>query len=217
LKIFLDTANIDEIRQGVEMGLVDGITTNPTLVAKEKVKFKDRIIEICEIVDGPVNAEVTGLTADEMVNEAREISEWAKNIVVKIPMTPEGMKAVQRLSKHDIDTNVTLIFSVNQALLAAKAGAKYVSPFIGRLDDAGQDGMALLEEIITVFQNYGIDRCEVLAASLRHPIHVKQALMLGADVATLPYKVFEQLFKHPLTDIGLKRFLDDWESVKGLV
>ena len=217
MKIFLDTANLDEIRQGCEMGLVDGITTNPTLIAREKTKFKDRIVEICGLVDGPVNAEVTSVTADEMISEAREMSEWHKNIVVKIPMIPEGMKAVRGLSKEGIRINVTLVFSAVQALIAAKAGANYVSPFIGRVDDAGQDGMDLLEEIVSVFDNYEFDDCEVLAASLRHPIHVKQAALIGADIATLPFSVFQQLFKHPLTDTGLRRFLEDWESVKGLV
>ena len=174
-------------------------------------------MEICGLVDGPVNAEVTSVTADEMISEAREMSEWHKNIVVKIPMIPEGMKAVRGLSKEGIRINVTLVFSAVQALIAAKAGANYVSPFIGRVDDAGQDGMDLLEEIVSVFDNYEFDDCEVLAASLRHPIHVKQAALIGADIATLPFSVFQQLFKHPLTDTGLRRFLEDWESVKGLV
>jgi len=218
LKFFLDTANVDEIRQGVEMGLVDGVTTNPTLVAREKRKFKETIIEIAELVaPGPVSAEVTALTADDMVSEAREISEWAKNIVIKIPMITEGMKAVQRLSKEDIKTNVTLVFRVEQALLAAKAGASYVSPFVGRIDDIGHDGMEVVDEIIEVFDNYEIERCEIIAASLRHTDHVKQAMLLGVDIATVPFKIFEQIFKHPLTDIGLKRFLDDWEKVKELV
>ncbi len=218
MKIFLDTASIEEIRSGVEMGLLDGVTTNPSLVAKERRKFKETIIEIAELIKPrPVNAEVTGLTADEMIAEAREISEWAKNIVVKIPMIPEGMKAVQQLHLDDIKTNVTLIFSVQQALLAAKAGANYVSPFVGRLDDTGADGMELVEDIVNVFHNYAFDRCEVLAASLRHPMHVKQAMLLGAHVATMPHSVFLQLFKHPLTDTGLKRFLDDWDKVKDLV
>lgn len=218
MKIFLDTANVLEIRKGVEMGLVDGVTTNPTLVAKEKKKFKDTIIEIAEMVaPGPVNAEATSLDAEGMIAEARDISEWAKNIVVKIPMTPAGLKAVQQLRREDIKTNVTLIFSVHQALLAAKAGANYVSPFVGRIDDIGYDGLELVEEIVTVFGNYDIDRCEIIAASLRHIDHVKQTMLIGADIATIPYSVFEQMFKHPLTDIGLKRFLDDWEKVKELV
>lgn len=218
MKIFLDTASIGEIKSGVEMGLLDGVTTNPSLIAKEKKKFKETIIEIAELINPrPVNAEVTGLTADEMLAEAGEICGWAKNVVIKIPMIPEGMKAVQRLSRDGVKTNVTLIFSVQQALLAAKAGANYVSPFVGRLDDTGADGMELVEDIVNLFHNYGFDKCEVLAASLRHPMHVKEAMLLGAHVATMPHPVLLQLFKHPLTDIGLKRFLDDWEKVKELV
>ncbi len=218
MKIFLDTANVNEIRRGVEMGLVDGVTTNPTLVAKEQKKFKDTIIEIAELVHpGPVNAEVISLEAEGMISEAREISEWAKNIVVKIPMTTEGLRAVQQLHREDIKTNVTLIFSVQQALLAAKAGANYVSPFVGRIDDIGYDGIALVEEIVTAYRNYDIDRCEIISASLRHADHIKQTMLIGADIATIPYKLFEGMFMHPLTDIGLKRFLDDWAKVKELV
>jgi len=216
MKLFLDTANLDEIRAGVELGIVDGVTTNPSLVAKEQCKFKDRVIEICELVQGPVSAEVTALEADGMVEQARELSGWHPHVVVKVPCIPEGLKAIKRLKAEEIRTNCTLVFSVNQALLAAKAGATFVSPFCGRLDDIGHDGMGLVAEMREVYDNYGCDAL-VLAASLRHASHVKQAMLLGADISTVPYKVFAQMVKHPLTDIGLKLFLADWEKVKDLV
>lgn len=216
MKIFLDTANLDEIKAGMELGLVDGVTTNPSLVAKEKCKFKDRVIEICELVHGPVSAEVTALDTEGMLSEAREISKWSKYVVVKIPLTTEGLKAIVQLSKEGIKTNCTLCFSANQAFLAAKAGATYISPFVGRLDDVGQDGMGLIEEIRTLYDNYGFET-EILAASLRHTDHIKHCLLLGADVATIPYGVFAKMAAHPLTDKGLAAFLSDWEKVKDIV
>jgi len=216
MQIFLDTANVDEIRQGVAMGLVDGVTTNPTLVAREKRKFRECIEEICSLVDGPVSAEVTATDTEGMIREAREISSWAENIVVKIPMVPEGLVAVRRLTEEGIRTNVTLVFSANQALLAAKAGAYFCSPFIGRIDDIGEDGMEVLSEIVSVYDTYGFET-QVLAASMRHPHHVREAALIGADIATVPFKVFAQLARHPLTDVGIKRFLEDWEKVEDLV
>jgi transaldolase len=216
MKIFLDTANLEEIRAGMDLGLVDGVTTNPSLVAKEQCRFKDRVIEICELVRGPVSAEVTATDTEGMLSEAREISQWSKYVVVKIPLITAGLRAIRQLASEGIRTNCTLCFSVNQAFLAAKAGASYVSPFVGRLDDIGHDGMELIEECRTVFDNYGMET-EILAASLRHPTHVRQALLIGADVATLPFSVFDKLAAHPLTDKGLKAFLDDWEKVKGIV
>lgn len=216
MQIFLDTANVDEIRQGVAMGLVDGVTTNPSLVAREKRKFRECIEEICSLVDGPVSAEVTATDTEGMIREAREISSWAENIVVKIPIVPEGLVAVRALADEGIRTNVTLVFSANQALLAAKAGAYFCSPFIGRLDDIGQDGMEVLAEMVEIYDTYGLDT-QILAASLRHPHHVKSAALIGADIATVPFNVFMQLPRHALTDAGLKRFLEDWEKVKDLV
>ncbi|OPX22736.1 MAG: fructose-6-phosphate aldolase [Planctomycetales bacterium 4484_113] len=216
MQIFLDTANVDEIHQGVAMGLVDGVTTNPTLVAREKRKFRECIEEICSLVDGPVSAEVTATDTEGMIREAREISSWAENIVVKIPMVPEGLVAVRRLTEEGIRTNVTLVFSANQALLAAKAGAYFCSPFIGRIDDIGEDGMEVLSEIVSVYDTYGFET-QVLAASMRHPHHVREAALIGADIATVPFKVFAQLARHPLTDVGIKRFLEDWEKVEDLV
>ncbi len=216
MKIFLDTANLDEIRAGMELGLVDGVTTNPTLVAREQCKFKDRVIEICELVQGPVSAEVTATNFEGMLEEAREISSWSKYVVVKVPLIAEGLRAIRQLTREGIETNCTLCFSLNQAYLAAKAGATYVSPFIGRLDDIGEDGMALIGDMRDVWDRYGF-ATQILAASLRHPAHVRQALLYGADIATLPSKVFEQMVKHPLTDKGLQSFLDDWEKVKGIV
>lgn len=216
MKIFLDTANLDEIRAGMELGLVDGVTTNPTLVAREKCKFKDRVIEICELVQGPVSAEVTATHYEGMLDEAREISSWSKYVVVKVPLIADGLRAIRQLGREGIETNCTLCFSLNQAYLAAKAGATYVSPFIGRLDDVGEDGMALIGDIREVWDRYEFTT-QILAASLRHPAHVRQALLYGADIATLPFKVFEQMVKHPLTDKGLKAFLDDWDKVKGIV
>ncbi len=215
MKFFIDTANLEEIKEAESYGLIDGVTTNPSLVAKEgDIEFETRIKEICEIVDGPVSAEVVGLKAEEMIEEAEELAEIADNVVVKIPMTMEGMKAVKALTAQEIDTNVTLVFSANQALLAAKAGATYVSPFIGRLDDRAADGMNLVREIIQIFDNYGMET-EIISASIRHPMHVKEAALAGADIATIPFNVIEKLSQHPLTDIGIERFLDDWNKTQG--
>lgn len=213
MKLYLDTANLDEIKRVASMGLLDGVTTNPSLVSKEKGEFRDIILNICEVVQGPVNAEVVSLQADEMVKEGRQLAQIHKHVVVKIPMTPEGLVATKKLSSENIPVNVTLVFSPSQALLAAKAGASYVSPFLGRLDDISQVGMELVSEIRAIFDNYDFET-ELLAASLRHPLHVAQAAQIGADIATLPAQVFHMLFKHPLTDIGLKKFLEDWEKVK---
>lgn len=212
MKFFIDTANVKEIKEANALGLVDGVTTNPSLVAKEGRDFKDLIKEICTIVDGPISAEAVSLDADGMIKEARELSKIHKNIVVKIPMTPEGLKAVKVVSKEGIKTNVTLVFSSSQALLAAKAGATYVSPFVGRLDDISHVGMDLIEQILIIFDNYGFET-EVIVASIRNPLHVVDAALMGAHVATIPYNVMLQLSKHPLTDIGIKKFLDDWEKV----
>ena len=213
MKIFIDTANIDEIRRAVALGVVDGVTTNPSLVAREGKPFRQVLLDICEVVDGPVSAEVVSLKAEEMVAEARDLAGVHENIVVKIPMTTEGLKAVHALSAEGIRTNVTLVFSAPQALLAAKAGATFVSPFVGRLDDQGQNGMDLIGQIVTIYRNYGFDT-EVIVASVRHPIHVTEAAMLGADVATIPFKVIEALARHPLTDLGIERFLADWEGYR---
>jgi len=213
MKIFLDTANIDEIRQGVEWGIVDGVTTNPTLIAKEGADFERRVKEICELVQGPVSAEVISLNWAEMVEEARKLAKIDDHVVVKIPMTPDGIRAVKVLSTEGIRTNVTLVFSANQALLAAKAGATYVSPFIGRIDDNGNDGLKLLEEIMEIYINYGFET-EVIAASVRHPMHVVEAARIGVDIATIPFDVLKKMFLHPLTDVGIKRFLADWEAYK---
>ncbi len=213
MKIFLDTANLEEIRQGVEWGIVDGVTTNPTLIAKEGADFEKRIKEICELVQGPVSAEVISLNWEGMVEEARKLAAIDEHVVVKIPMTPDGIKAVKILSAEGIKTNVTLVFSANQALLAAKAGATYVSPFVGRIDDNGNDGLKLLEEIMQIFVNYGFET-EVIAASIRHPMHVVEAALIGVDIATVPFDVLKKMFMHPLTDVGIKRFLQDWESYK---
>jgi transaldolase len=211
LKIFLDTANVAEIREAVAMGCVDGVTTNPTLIAREKGKFEDIIREICEIVKGPVSAEVVSTDADGMVEEAKRLAKIHECVVIKIPMIKEGVKALHRLRELGIRTNCTLVFSSNQALIAAKAGATYVSPFIGRLDDAGHIGMDVIRAI---YENYGYDT-EVIVASVRHPLHVVESAVAGAHVATIPYAVFEKMFKHPFTDQGLKAFLADWEKVKG--
>ncbi len=210
MKLFIDTANVSEIR---EMAwLVDGVTTNPTLVAREKRPFEEVIVEICGIVDGPVSAEVTALGPDGMTSEARELASIHENVVIKIPMTEAGMQVVARLSGEGIRTNVTLVFSANQALLAAKCGATFVSPFVGRIDDVGGDGMGLIAEILGIYANYAFPT-EVLVASVRHPRHVVEAATLGADVATVPYAVLKKLFDHPLTDAGIERFLKDWEEV----
>ncbi|HOC30645.1 MAG TPA: fructose-6-phosphate aldolase [Armatimonadota bacterium] len=211
MKLFVDTASVAEIREAHSWGVIDGVTTNPSLVAKEGVDFKTRILEICDIVDGPISAETVQLRAEEMVPEAREIAAWHPNVHVKIPMTREGMKALKVLSAEGIKTNVTLVFSLNQALLAAKNGATFVSVFLGRVDDIGGDGMAVVRQCVDVFENYGFDS-QVLAASIRHPLHVVQAAEAGAHISTVPYKVIKQMFEHPLTDIGLERFLADWEK-----
>ncbi|MBI3460877.1 fructose-6-phosphate aldolase [Candidatus Acetothermia bacterium] len=213
MKFFLDTANIEEIRKANDMGVLDGITTNPTLLSKEGKDPVKVVKEICSIVDGPVNAEVISTDTDGMLREGYKWAELDKKIVVKIPMTRDGMKAVKKLKKDGIRTNVTLIFSPTQALIAAKAGASYVSPFVGRLDDRSEDGMQLAEQIVHIYANYGFET-EVLVASVRHPIHVVQAALLGADIATMPYAVFEKLFDHPLTDLGLQQFLADWKKLQ---
>jgi transaldolase len=212
MKFFIDTADIKEIREAAAMGLVDGVTTNPSLVAKTGRKFKDVLIEICDIVKGPVSAEVVGTKFDDMMREAREYAALRNNIVVKIPLIPEGLKAVRTCSEEGIKVNVTLCFSATQALLAAKAGATYISPFVGRLDDISTDGMQLIGEILEIYDNYAFPT-EVLVASVRHPMHVHQAARMGAHVATCPFSVLMQLAKHPLTDLGLEKFLKDWERV----
>ncbi|HHL35485.1 MAG TPA: fructose-6-phosphate aldolase [Desulfobulbaceae bacterium] len=211
MKFFIDTANIDEIKKGLELGMVDGVTTNPSLVSKEQRPFSEILQDICAIVDGPISAEVVSLDAEGMVAEARELAKIHDNIVVKVPMIMEGIKAVKRLSAENIKTNVTLVFSSSQALLAAKAGATYVSPFVGRLDDISQNGMDLIGDIMTILRNYGFTT-EVIVASVRNPMHVVESALMGADIATIPYKVITQLAKHPLTDIGMEKFLADWEK-----
>jgi transaldolase len=212
MKFFIDTANTDEIRKAWELGVIDGVTTNPSLIAKEGKDPVQLLKTICSIVNGPVNAEVVGLTADVMIKEARALSKIHKNIVIKIPMIEEGLKAVKKLSAQGVRTNVTLIFSASQALLAAKAGASYVSPFVGRLDDITHDGMELVSQMIDIFDNY-LFETEIIVASVRNPLHVLAAARMGADIATIPYAVIQQLAKHPLTDIGLEKFLKDWEKV----
>jgi len=211
MKFFIDTANIDEIKKGLALGMVDGVTTNPSLVSKEQRPFTDILADICDLVDGPISAEVISLDADGMVTEARELAKINENIVIKIPMIEEGLKAVKRLTDEKIKTNVTLVFSSMQALLAAKAGATYVSPFVGRLDDIAHDGMELIGDIMTILRNYGYST-EVIVASVRSPMHVAQSALIGADIATIPYKVISQMAKHPLTDIGMEKFLADWEK-----
>ena len=211
MKFFIDTANIDEIKKGLAMGMVDGVTTNPSLVAREQRPFIEILKEICAIVDGPVSAEVISLEAEGMLREARELAALSDNIVIKIPMIEEGLKAVKQLTAEKIKTNVTLVFSATQALLAAKAGATYVSPFVGRLDDISQPGMDLISDILTINRNYGFDT-EIIVASVRNPMHVLEAALIGAEIATIPYKVIAQLAKHPLTDIGMQQFLADWEK-----
>jgi transaldolase len=213
MKIFLDTANIDSIKKYNDMGLVDGITTNPTLLSKEKGNPAEIMRQIVKIVKGPVSLEVVGITAEEMIEEAHRLKKYGQNVVVKIPMIPDGMKAVKKLKAEGVETNVTLIFSANQAILAAKAGAAYVSPFIGRLDDAGQEGMAVIREIVQIFKNYQFDT-NVLVASVRHPLHVIEAGKIGAHVVTLPPDILGKMMSHPLTDKGLSAFLSDWEKVK---
>lgn len=212
MKLFLDTANINQIRQANDLGVICGVTTNPSLIAKEGRDFIETVKEITTIVDGPISAEVISLEHEKMVEEARELSKIHKNVIIKIPMTLEGLKAVKILTSEKIKTNVTLIFSAAQALLAARAGATYVSPFLGRLDDIGMTGMNLIEEIVQIFDIHNIDT-EIIAASIRNPIHVIDAAKAGAHIATVPYSVIVQMSKHPLTDIGIDRFLKDWETV----
>jgi transaldolase len=211
MKFFIDTANIEEIKKANSMGMVDGVTTNPTLIAREKGNFEDIIKEICKIVDGPISAEVISLDSEGMVKEARHLASIHKNIVVKIPMTIDGIKATRQLSEEGIKTNVTLIFSPLQALMAAKAGATYVSPFIGRLDDISNEGLLLVEQIVEIFNNYAFET-EVIVASVRNPLHVLDAALMGADIATIPFKVLSKFASHPLTDKGIKAFLDDWNK-----
>lgn len=214
MKFFLDTANVEEIRQAASLGVLDGVTTNPTLAAKEKKPFRKLILEICALLPkGVVNAEVVSTDTAGMVREARELASWAPNIVVKIPMTPDGVRALTLVREHGIRVNITLVFSPSQALIVAKAGAYFVSPFLGRLDDISSDGMALLRDILAVYRPYNFST-EVLAASLRHPMHIVEAAKMGAHIATMPFKTFEQLFKHPLTDRGLEAFLKDWEKAR---
>ena len=213
MKLFLDTANIEEIKRVNDMGVICGVTTNPTLIAKEGRDFIQVVKEIAEIVDGPISAEVIALNSEEMLKEARELVKIHKNIVIKIPMLEEGLKAVKQLSAEGIKTNVTLIFSAAQALLAARAGATYVSPFVGRVDDIGSNGMTLIEELAEIFDIHAIDT-EIICASVRTPIHVIEAARAGAHIATVPYKVIKQMLDHPLTEAGVKKFLQDWESMK---
>jgi transaldolase len=213
MKFFVDSANVEEIKEAVSLGVVDGVTTNPTLLAKEKGSPEEIFKQICEVVDGPVNAEVVSLDWEGIVQEGRELAKIHPNIVVKIPMTKDGLKAVKVFAQEGIKTNVTLIFSPVQALLAARAGATYVCPFVGRLDDIGQNGMDVIAQIKQMFDNYMIDT-EIIVASIRHPMHVVESALIGADIATIPFSVIEKLTKHPLTDIGIERFLADWEKVK---
>lgn len=212
MKLFIDTANVDEIKEINSWGVIEGVTTNPSLIAKEGRIFENVVKEITEIVDGPISAEVISMESEGMIKEGEELSKIHENIVVKIPMCAEGLKAVAALSKKGIKTNVTLIFSANQALLAAKAGASYVSPFVGRLDDIGQEGIMLIEEVAEIFNVHGIET-EIISASIRHPQHVLTSAKAGADIATIPYKVFKQMLGHPMTNIGIDKFLKDWESV----
>jgi transaldolase len=214
MRIFLDTANIDQIKQGVKLGVVSGVTTNPTLVAKEGHRdYRAVVEEICAIVNGPVSAEVVVNDKDAMLTQARKIATWASNVVVKIPSTADGLEVISQLASENIKINMTLCFSVNQAILGALAGATFISPFVGRLDDAGHDGMALVKDIVDVFEKYDDLTTEVLAASIRHPLHCIAAAKAGAHIATIPYKVLQQMTKHPLTDVGIERFLADWKSV----
>jgi transaldolase len=213
MKIFIDTANLKEIREAQAMGILDGVTTNPSLLSKETGDPRDILKEICGIVNGPVSAEVVGTRFEEMVEEGRSLAKIASNIVVKVPINLEGLKVIKKLSSEGIRINVTLIFSPTQALLSAKAGAAFVSPFIGRLDDIAIEGMDLIHQLVTIFDNYDIDT-EILAASIRHPVHVVQAAMAGADIATMPFNVLDKLLNHPLTDIGAEHFRKDWEKVK---
>lgn len=212
MKLFIDTANVEEIRKANDMGVICGVTTNPSLIAKEGRVFEEVVSEITRIVDGPISAEVISLDSEGMIREAVELAKIHKNIIIKLPMTVEGLKAVKVLNRENIKTNVTLVFSAGQALMAARAGATYVSPFVGRLDDVSNNGMELIAEIVDIFSNYDIDT-EIIAASIRHPMHVTQAARLGCHIATVPYKVLVQMTKHPLTDKGIDQFLKDWETV----
>jgi len=213
MKFFIDTANIDEIKEANDMGMVDGVTTNPSLIAKEGRDFEEIIKEICEIVDGPISAEVVSTDTEGMLEEARKLSKIHNNIVVKIPMLVDGLKATRKLTEEGIKTNVTLVFSPLQALMAAKAGATYVSPFIGRLDDISQEGLLLVEQIVEIYSNYAFDT-EIIVASIRNPLHVVESALMGADIATIPFNILSRLAAHPLTDKGLKAFLDDWNKAK---
>jgi len=213
MKFFLDTANLDQIREAASLGAIDGVTTNPTLVSRENLKFEELIREICKIVPGPVSVEAVSTESKEIIKEAKSLAKIADNIVVKIPICVEGLKAIKKLSQEGIKVNTTLVFSPMQALIAAKAGASYVSPFIGRLDDISHPGMDLIEQIMVMFGNYGIET-EVIVASVRHPLHVVEAALIGADIVTVPSAVLEKLIKHPLTDMGMERFLKDWGKVK---
>ena len=213
MKFFIDTANINEIKEANEMGMVDGVTTNPSLIAKEGRDFEEIIKEICEIVDGPISAEVVSTDTEGMLKEARKLSKIHDNIVIKVPMLVDGLKATRKLTEEGIKTNVTLVFSPLQALMAAKAGATYVSPFIGRLDDISQEGLLLVEQIVEIYSNYAFDT-EIIVASIRNPLHVLESALMGADIATIPFNVLSKLAAHPLTDKGLKAFLDDWNKGK---
>jgi transaldolase len=213
MKLFIDTANIDEIKEANRLGLIDGVTTNPTLIAKEGKEFMQVVKEICETVDGPISLEAVSTKSEDMLKEARELAKIHRNAVIKIPMTRDGLIATKQLADEGIHVNMTLVFSPTQALLAAKAGAAYASPFVGRLDDISHWGMDLVEQIITIYDNYDFET-EVIVASIRNPLHVLEAALIGADIATIPFKVIEQLIKHPLTDAGIERFLKDWDKVK---
>lgn len=213
MQIFLDTANLDEIKKAASWGILNGATTNPTLVSKENLKFEDLIKKICKIVPGPVSVECVSTKSKDIIKEARGLAKLADNVVVKIPICVEGLKAIKVVSGEGIKVNTTLIFSANQALLAAKAGARFVSPFVGRLDDISHQGMDLVDEIVTIFNNYGFET-EVIVASIRHPLHVLETALMGADIATVPFAVLEKMVKHPLTDIGIEKFLKDWSKVK---
>ncbi len=212
MKFFIDTADINEIKAALEIGIIDGVTTNPSLIAKTGKDFKTVVDEICAVVDGPISVEAISMDAEGLIKEARELSKVNKNIVVKIPMTEEGLKAVKKVSQEGIHTNVTLVFSPTQAILAAKAGATYISPFVGRLDDISHIGMDIVGQIVTIYDNYDFST-EVIVASVRNPLHVVEAALLGADVSTIPFSVIKQLVKHPLTDIGIEKFLSDWKKV----
>jgi transaldolase len=212
MKLFVDTGRVEEVRKAAEWGIVDGVTTNPSLIAQAGRGFKETVLEICSILpNGSISAEVVGTTVEDILREGREIASWSPNIVVKVPMTPAGIAATRQLTREGIRVNMTLVFSPTQALLAAKAGATYISVFVGRVDDVASEGMRTIEDAVQIVENYGFDS-EVLVASIRHPMHVVEAARLGAHIATMPFKVFEQLFQHPLTDIGLQRFLDDWRK-----